>query len=152
MSTEVPVPYPKLVKGRSYSKLEYRFKNVNSKMVPVITPIFFGEFVRTEGSRDWDGPYTWSVFSLDGKERIIDNDPYDMTYFLESSWERRKEFALFWRPLAVESISTKEEEEEEDKRIAFMEDPANRAFLMTKMAAVFFSPDSSARRTIASYL
>ncbi len=75
-------------------------------------------------------------------------------------WQGRREFALFWSsvggPLANTITSfrraTAAFEDADDKRAVFMEDAANVAFVRTRMAAVLFSPDSTARRTIASYL
>ena len=154
---ETEVFYAPIIVGKKYWVIKVTRKTGNwpkKRYFSTENPVFVGECLGTYTSGFRDGP-CWSDFLLNGKKHSVYYSPDGTTFFIiDPRWERRKEFAIFRAsvggPLAVESISTKEEEE--DKRIAFMEDPANDAFLRTKMAEVFYSPDSTARRTIASYL
>ena len=86
-------------------------------------------------------------------------------------WGRRREFALFWRsvggPLAAGNNSGEvsceaetsavaslllQQQQVVEQRTAFIRNPANGAFLRTKMVMVLFVPNATYRRTIASYL
>ena len=154
---ETEVFYAPIIVGKKYWVIKVTRKTGNSpkeRYFSTENPVFVGEYLGTYTSEFRNSP-PWSDFLLNGKKHSVYYLPDGTTFFIiDPRWERRKEFAIFWAsvggPLAVPSISL--EEEEQDKRESFMEDPANDAFLRTKMAAVFFSPDSTARRTIASYL